>query len=145
MKKYMLLKRCLLTVSMIGMFMASTVHVQCTEGKFYSSSEIEQMVQDIRKKYEDAGYTFGHFGSGSGQTNNSQDTSNQEKANQVKSCEHDYVETITKEATCAENGEMVSKCSKCGDSYKTVIPATGKHDYVSETTKEATCTEAQCH
>ena len=122
--------------------MASTVHVQCTEGTFYSSKEESQLIEKLRKECEDAGYTLGHFGSGSGQTDNSQDTSNQETVKQAKSCEHDYVESITKEATCAEDGEMISKCSKCGDSYKTVIPATGKHDYVSETTKEATCTEA---
>ena len=44
----------------------------------------------------------------------------------VESCTHTYVDSIIKEATCAESGMMESKCSKCGDTYNTEIPATGK-------------------
>lgn len=42
--------------------------------------------------------------------------------------EHKYVETITKEANCGEDGEKLFKCD-CGDSYTQKIPATGKHTF----------------
>mgnify|MGYP007086192716 CR=1 FL=1 len=37
---------------------------------------------------------------------------------------HKYVETITKQATCTEDGEKLHKCA-CGKSYTTIIIATG--------------------
>ncbi len=39
---------------------------------------------------------------------------------------HNYIETITKEATCTEDGEKTYTC-ECGDSYTEVIPATDHH------------------
>ncbi|MDE6568686.1 MAG: leucine-rich repeat protein [Lachnospiraceae bacterium] len=48
--------------------------------------------------------------------------------------EHNYTETITKEATCTEDGEKTLVCS-CGDSKTETIKATG-HKY-----EENTCTE----
>ncbi len=72
---------------------------------------------------------------------------------------HNYIETITKEPTCIEEGEKTYTCN-CGDSYTEVIPATdhhyvdgecehcgGKdpdahtHNYIETITKEATCAE----
>lgn len=73
---------------------------------------------------------------------------------------HNYIEKITKEPTCTEEGEKTYTCG-CGDSYTEKIPATGhnfidgecghcgekdpdhhEHDYKEEITKEPTCTEA---
>ena len=42
---------------------------------------------------------------------------------------HDYVEEITKEATCTDAGERTFTCSICGDSYSESISATG-HNYI---------------
>ena len=71
---------------------------------------------------------------------------------------HNYVETITKEPTCTEEGEKTYTC-ECGDSYTEKIPATGhsyvdgecehcgekdpnhEHQYTGKVTKEPTCTE----
>ena len=46
--------------------------------------------------------------------------------------EHSYTETITKEATCTEDGEKTLTC-ECGDTKTEVIPATGHifENYVS--------------
>lgn len=73
---------------------------------------------------------------------------------------HSYIEKITKEPTCTEEGEKTYTCD-CGDSYTEKIPATGhnfidgecghcgekdpdhhEHDYKEEITKDPTCTEA---
>ena len=53
---------------------------------------------------------------------------------------HSYIETITQEPTCTENGVRTYTC-ECGDSYTETIPATGHKygDFV--VTKPATCTE----
>lgn len=53
---------------------------------------------------------------------------------------HNYVATITKEATCAETGLKTFTCT-CGDSYTELVPALG-HNYASTYTidVEATCT-----
>ena len=53
---------------------------------------------------------------------------------------HSYIETITQEPTCTENGVKTYTC-ECGDSYTETIPATGHNygDFV--VTKPATCTE----
>lgn len=48
-------------------------------------------------------------------------------------CTHTYTETVTKEASCAEEGVKTLTCSKCGDSYTESIAKTS-HDW-----KDATC------
>ena len=74
---------------------------------------------------------------------------------------HNYMETITKEATCTEEGEKSLVC-ECGDAKTEVIPSKGHsyidgvcaecgdadtnteahtHSYTETITKEATCTE----
>ncbi len=45
-------------------------------------------------------------------------------------CEHKYDITVMKEATCTANGIQKSKCSKCGDTKYSAIPA--GHKNVSE-------------
>ena len=50
---------------------------------------------------------------------------------------HNYIETVTKKATCTEDGVKTFTCN-CGKTYTETIPATG-HKYVTET-HEATCT-----
>lgn len=53
--------------------------------------------------------------------------------------EHSYIETLTKEPTCIEQGEKTFTCS-CGDKYTEPIE-TVKHTYSKEmVTQEATCT-----
>ena len=42
--------------------------------------------------------------------------------------EHNYNETVTKEPSCDEPGEMTYECG-CGDSYTKEIPTT-EHDYI---------------
>lgn len=72
---------------------------------------------------------------------------------------HNYIESITKNPTCTEDGERTYTCD-CGDSYTETIPATGHHyvdgecehcgekdpdahthSYTETITKEPTCTE----
>ena len=57
--------------------------------------------------------------------------------NYNKDCQHHYVETITREATCTEKGVKTFKCDKCGDWYTVDIPALG-HDY-----KDGICTRCK--
>lgn len=40
---------------------------------------------------------------------------------------HNYVGTVTKEATCGDSGVRTYKCSRCSSSYTETIPATGNH------------------
>lgn len=49
--------------------------------------------------------------------------------------------TVTKRATCTENGEIVYKCTGCGSEKTQQIPATGHNmsEFVTET--DSTCTE----
>ena len=55
--------------------------------------------------------------------------------------EHAYVEEITKEPTCTEEGEKTYTC-ECGDSYTEAIPALGHEFSVEWTTDiEPTCTK----
>ena len=49
---------------------------------------------------------------------------------------HFHIGTVTKGATCIENGVVIYSCS-CGDSYTEFIPALGHH-YVSRVTKQPT-------
>ncbi len=55
-------------------------------------------------------------------------------------CTHTYAEQTTA-ATCGKDGKTTYRCSKCGDSYTEILPATGNHTYVTKVTKEATCTK----
>ena len=65
------------------------------------------------------------------------------KANQTPSKKekhtHSYTATVTKEATCTEEGKTTYRC-ECGDSYTEPIPKK-PHDYETTITKEPTCTE----
>ena len=54
-------------------------------------------------------------------------------------CIHDYTKKVTTAPTCTEGGVETFTCSKCGDSYKNILGATG-HDYKSKVTTAATCT-----
>lgn len=73
-------------------------------------------------------------------TQNTSASTGQTEKKTVKTCDHVYVDEIAKEPTCSEDGEMVSTCNKCGDSYKTKLEKTGKHEYEEKITKEASCT-----
>lgn len=42
---------------------------------------------------------------------------------------HEYVETVTRQATCAEAGERQLVCQGCGDVKVEAIPATGEHNW----------------
>ena len=53
---------------------------------------------------------------------------------------HSWNTTVTKAATCTEDGEETSVCATCGVTVTTVIPATG-HSAVAVADKAATCTE----
>ena len=53
---------------------------------------------------------------------------------------HSWNTTVTKAATCTEDGEETSVCATCGETVTTVIPATG-HSAVAVADKPATCTE----
>ena len=46
----------------------------------------------------------------------------------VTECEHNYVVTDSKDATCTEDGYVTYTCANCGDSYSEVTEATG-HNY----------------
>lgn len=58
-----------------------------------------------------------------------------------KKCDHTYTSSVTKEATCAEEGVLTYTCSKCGHSYTEAIPQNDNHQYASKNKKEATCGE----
>lgn len=45
---------------------------------------------------------------------------------------HQYAETVTRQATCAEAGEKKLVC-ECGDAKEEAIPATGNHNWVEGT------------
>ena len=59
-----------------------------------------------------------------------------------KALGHDYEYTVTKEPTCALDGEETGVCKRCKDQVTEVLPATGEHT-VEEwiVTKEPTCYE----
>ena len=60
---------------------------------------------------------------------------------QPTECSHQYAQTVTKEPTCASNGEMTYTCSLCGDSYTDVILTQVAHSYADATcTAPKTCT-----
>ncbi|MBO5620544.1 MAG: hypothetical protein J5959_02830 [Butyrivibrio sp.] len=148
MKFLNILKKIMMGVLAVGILLTTTQTVYCTN---YTS--LEEYMQESNKQAEAAGYKTINTPSGttpslSGENSNNtsipqteQNNSSTTSSKPVKTCEHAYVDSIIKEPTCAEPGMMESKCSKCGDTYKTEISPTGKHDYASEVTKEATCTE----
>lgn len=43
-------------------------------------------------------------------------------------CNHDYIGSVTRDATCAEDGLLTYTCSKCDDAYQRTILAPG-HEY----------------
>lgn len=53
-------------------------------------------------------------------------------------CKHEYTSAVTKEATCAAEGEETFTCSLCGDSYTRKIDKTATHLYIPKVTKEPT-------
>ena len=55
-------------------------------------------------------------------------------------CIHEYEESTVREATCTEDGELLYKCRKCGDSYNEPIPAKG-HDMQLIEATESVCVE----
>lgn len=55
-------------------------------------------------------------------------------------CEHEYVSSTTKKATCVSEGERTYTCKLCNHKYTEPIPKTN-HSYTSNITKEATITE----
>lgn len=59
---------------------------------------------------------------------------------EVPALGHSWNTTVTKAATCTEDGEQTSVCATCGETVTTVIPATG-HNAVAVADKPATCTE----
>lgn len=59
---------------------------------------------------------------------------------EVPALGHSWNTTVTKAATCTEDGEETSVCVTCGETVTTVIPATG-HSAVAVADKPATCTE----
>ena len=64
-------------------------------------------------------------------TDKSTSDSSNKKASSDKSTSKD---TVTKPATCDEEGVETWVCENCGDSYTTSIPATGEHTWVEQTT-----------
>ena len=59
----------------------------------------------------------------------------------TKKFEHDWNSgTVTKEATCTEEGIMLHTCESCGDTETINIPKTA-HNYIKEQQQDATCTE----
>lgn len=48
--------------------------------------------------------------------------------------------TVTKEATCTEDGSKTRKCERCEHTEEAVLKAVG-HEFVSKVTKQPTCTE----
>lgn len=55
--------------------------------------------------------------------------------------EHSYVETVIKEPTCTEEGELQKVCSTCGNTKTESIPATG-HNYVDGVCSECNGTSS---
>lgn len=61
-------------------------------------------------------------------------------AEKPTACDHDYESVTTKQPTCAEEGELVKTCTKCGNKITETIPKTEYHKYTQEITKQPTCT-----
>ncbi|WP_026659217.1 hypothetical protein [Butyrivibrio sp. AC2005] len=147
MKHKKVLKCVLWCATAISIVFVSSKTVYCT-----NFTSMDDYIKNHREQAASAGYEstsdLSDWGvTPSTNTENSSSSTAPSESNllepkkEVKACEHTYTDSIVKEPTCAEPGMMESKCSKCGDTYRTEIPATGKHEYTSEVTKEATCTE----
>ena len=52
---------------------------------------------------------------------------------------HNYIAIDSQDATCSKDGYNDFKCSKCGQTYHSVIKATGKHNYKIVNSKNVTC------
>ncbi len=137
------MKKTLWGVFAAGIILGTSVQVYCTED-WYNDTNVEEHISKVEGQLKSAGYTLNRTmdNGNSGQPAATDATAPKQESNKaIISCEHAYVDSIAKEPTCADPGMMESKCSKCGDTYKTEIPATGRHEYSSEVTKEATCTD----
>ena len=152
--KYMnILKKTLWAVLAAGVIMSVSIPVQCSEIDWFDDTTLDEYIKQSNEAAKSRGVTTNNTPNTSGSklattqsgstgsSESSEGRTNEAIDKSVRSCEHAYVDSIISEPTCAESGIMESKCSKCGDTYKTEIPATGKHEYTSEITKEATCTE----
>ena len=141
-----IIKRMLLGIFAISLLLTTEIAVQCNEGEYVDFMDLDSYIEYSNKEWEKAGYTSNN-GEGSVSTPSQQETTQTQKSPKdtskkaIDTCEHLYVDSIVIEPTCSESGMMESKCSKCGDTYKVEIPATGIHDYSSEVTKKATCIE----
>ena len=63
------------------------------------------------------------------------------ESQEISELGHDWDEgSVTKEATCTEDGEISYNCSRCEETKKETISATG-HTEVTDPAVEATCTE----
>lgn len=137
-----------------GAFSEARNGVYC-DGDFFSSKDLDKFIQQSNAEAAAAGYRTvtdeEFFGGQPSQppaspapqqspAQSAPASTDQTEKKTVKTCDHVYVDEITKEPTCSEDGEMVSTCSKCGDSYKTKLEKTGKHEYEEKITKEASCT-----
>ena len=60
--------------------------------------------------------------------------------NYAVDCDHTYASAVTIAPTCTEKGEETYTCTKCGNSYAEVLPATG-HKYDQSVVTAPTCTE----
>jgi|GEM_PF-6243717 len=60
------------------------------------------------------------------------------KQNSIAKLGHNYIETITKIATCTEDGQSYSECSRCSDNYNKVITKLG-HKAVTIKGYPSTC------
>ena len=61
-------------------------------------------------------------------------------------CDHNYVkdDAASSDATCGKDGKLVEKCSVCGDTKETTIPATGKHTYTYTDLKDGKNHKVEC-
>ncbi len=143
MKFWRMLKLTLGVMIVVGTIHSASMISHCTEG-WYNDTNVQEHISKVEEQLKAAGYTLNRTmdNSNSGQAASTDSPASKQEPNiTVKSCDHTYVDLIIKEPTCAEPGVMESKCSKCGDTYKTEIPATEEHDYVAEVTIEPTCSK----
>ena len=98
-------------------------------GVTYDPNNPQAAADELQKKMDEYATSKG---------SNSIDNNNQ-KAPKKEKHTHSYTATVTKEATCTEEGKTTYRC-ECGDSYTEPIPKK-PHDYETTITKEPTCTE----
>ena len=122
--------------------MTSTVTAKCTEDGWYTGNETDMFLEDFYKDMAEQGIKFkGHEDYVDPKIAHPTESSKESQQKPLKSCDHVYESKVTKEPTCAEEGEMTYTCTLCGKYYKETIAATGEHSYSSEVTKNATCKE----